>query len=172
MRSRRVTVYEIKVLDFISDDGGYPKAVIDVKCSRGTYIRSIFRDLGEQLGVFGCMSSLERTEYGFLKAEKGVLPDEISNNKIECYTADFILKEHKKIVISEKEEKKYRTGVSFEIKNIEQRVGDNVYDGEIIRVYTTQKRFLATAKIVILNENTARLKTDKFFDCEEVMCFE
>ena len=172
MRSRRVTVYEIKVLDFISDDGGYPKAVIDVKCSRGTYIRSIFRDLGEQLGVFGCMSSLERTEYGFLKADKGVLPDEISNNKIECYTADFILKEHKKIVISEKEEKKYRTGVSFEIKNIEQRVGGNVYDGEIIRVYTTQKRFLATAKIVILNENTARLKTDKFFDCEEVMCFE
>ena len=51
-------------------------------------------------------------------------------------------------------------------------MGDNVYDGEIIRVYTTQKRFLATAKIVILNENTARLKTDKFFDCEEVMCFE
>ena len=73
---------------------------------------------------------------------------------------------------NEKEEKKYRTGVSFEIKNIEQRVGDAVQDGEVLRVYTTQKRFLATAKIVLLNENTVRLKTDKFFDCEEVMCFE
>lgn len=172
MRSRKVTVYEIKVLDFISDNGDYPKAVIDVKCSRGTYIRSIFRDLGEHLGVFGCMSSLERTEYGFLKADKGVLPEDVSNDNAERYTTDFILKDYKKIIINEKEEKKYRTGVSFEIKNIEQRVGDAVQDGEVLRVYTTQKRFLATAKIMLLNENTVRLKTDKFFDCEEVMCFE
>lgn len=172
MRSRKVTVYDITVKDFVVKEGEYPKAVIDVKCSRGTYIRSIFRDLGEYLGVFGCMSALERTEYGFLSARKGVRVEDIGKNTVVCYTPDYILKDYKKIILDKKEEKKYRNGVSFEINNILERVGVDVDDGELLRVYTTDKRFLATSKAQISENHTMKLKTDKFFDCEEVMCFE
>lgn len=172
MRSRKVTVYDITVKDFVVKEGKYPKAVIDVKCSRGTYIRSIFRDLGEYLGVFGCMSALERTEYGFLSAQKGVRVEDIEKNTVVCYTPDYILKDYKKIILDKKEEKKYRNGVSFEINNILERVGVDVDDGELLRVYTTDKRFLATSKAQISENHTMKLKTDKFFDCEEVMCFE
>jgi tRNA pseudouridine55 synthase len=172
MRSRKVTVYEITVKDFVAKEGEYPKAVIDVKCSRGTYIRSIFRDLGEYLGVFGCMSALERTEYGFLSAQKGVRIEDIEKDTVVCYTPDYILRDYKKIILDKKEEKKYRNGVSFDIKNIAERVGADVDNGELLRVYTMDKKFLATAKAEISEDHIMKLKTDKFFDCEEVMCFE
>lgn len=172
MKSRKVTVYEITVKDFMAKEGEYPKAVIDVKCSRGTYIRSIFRDLGEKLAVLGCMSSLERTEYGFLSAQKGVRIEDIAKDTVAYYTPDYILQNYKKIILDKKEEKKYRNGVSFEINNITERVGVDVNNGEILRVYTMDKKFLATAKADISKGHVMKLKTDKFFDCEEVMCFE
>lgn len=173
MKTRRVTIYEISVIDFINSDGEYPEAVIDIKCSRGTYIRSIFRDLGEMLGVYGCMSALERTEYGFLKAAGGVQPIDIADGKsYEFYAADYILKDYKKIVLTEKEEKKYRTGVKFLIKDIEARVGSSIQNGEKLRVYTKNKRFLATAICLFINKDESQLKTESFFDCEEVMSFE
>lgn len=172
MKSRKVTVYELTVKDFMAKEGEYPKAVIDVKCSRGTYIRSIFRDLGEKLGVLGCMSSLERTEYGFMSAQKGVRIEDIAKDTVAYYTPDYILRNYKKIILDKKEEKKYRNGVSFEINNITERVGVDVNNGEILRVYTMDKKFLATAKADISKGHVMKLKTDKFFDCEEVMCFE
>ena len=42
----------------------YPFADIRVKCSKGTYIRSIAHDLGERLGCFGHLSALRRTRSG------------------------------------------------------------------------------------------------------------
>lgn len=42
----------------------YPFAEILVKCSKGTYIRSIAHDLGERLGCFGHLSALRRTRSG------------------------------------------------------------------------------------------------------------
>ncbi len=42
----------------------YPEAVISVKCSKGTYIRSIANDIGERLGCGGHLSSLTRTRSG------------------------------------------------------------------------------------------------------------
>lgn len=175
MRSRKVTVYDIELKSFVKDECRYPKAIIDIKCSRGTYIRSIFRDLGDALGVMGCMSALERTEYGFLKAEKGIKPDSIevlATVDLPYYTADFILKEHKKIVLDAKEEQKYRTGVKFSIADIESRVGGSVIDGEVLRVYTAKRVFLATASVSYDENGKCKLKNDKFFDCGEVMDFE
>lgn len=42
----------------------YPEAVISVKCSKGTYIRSIANDIGDRLGCGGHLSSLTRTRSG------------------------------------------------------------------------------------------------------------
>ena len=42
----------------------YPEAIISVKCSKGTYIRSIANDIGDRLGCGGHLSSLTRTRSG------------------------------------------------------------------------------------------------------------
>lgn len=54
--SRRVTVYDIKLLDF-----ELPYVEIEVSCSCGTYIRSIAYDLGKKLGCGAYLSALKRT---------------------------------------------------------------------------------------------------------------
>jgi len=42
----------------------YPNLLIHVRCSKGTYIRSIAHDLGEQLGTYAHLSELSRTKSG------------------------------------------------------------------------------------------------------------
>lgn len=64
---RRVVVYELKLIDF---DG--KRAEIDVKVSKGTYIRVLADDIGRRLGVFAHLEALRRTEVGSLKIEDAV----------------------------------------------------------------------------------------------------
>ncbi|MCL2352120.1 MAG: tRNA pseudouridine(55) synthase TruB [Firmicutes bacterium] len=67
--ARRVTIYRIGV---VSEDPETNTAVIDVDCSRGTYIRTLFADIGERLGCGGCMGALTRTSVGAYRIEDGV----------------------------------------------------------------------------------------------------
>jgi tRNA pseudouridine55 synthase len=46
-------------------DGTRPSATIRVRCSKGTYIRSLARDLGCALGSGGYLTALRRTASGF-----------------------------------------------------------------------------------------------------------
>ncbi len=41
-----------------------PRVAMRISCSKGTYIRTICHDIGEQLGCFGCMEALRRTQVG------------------------------------------------------------------------------------------------------------
>jgi tRNA pseudouridine55 synthase len=57
--SRPIDVHRIDVLRF-----DYPELVLEITCGTGTYIRSIGRDLGEQLAGGAVMTALERTAVG------------------------------------------------------------------------------------------------------------
>ena len=57
--ARKITIFETELLDFTGEH-----ATFRVRCSKGTYVRSICRDLGEQLGCGGCMDSLRRIRAG------------------------------------------------------------------------------------------------------------
>ena len=59
-----MTVYSNELVDFFKDSDGHTRAVIDVYCSKGTYIRSICNDIGDMLGSGAAMSSLVRTSSG------------------------------------------------------------------------------------------------------------
>ena len=56
---RNVTIHGLELLGW---DPGSGQLELAVRCSAGTYIRSLARDLGEQLGCGGCLASLRRTE--------------------------------------------------------------------------------------------------------------
>ena len=73
--ARTVTVEEFTILDIRRDDGaddgvadtaGFPAIDVDVRvrCSAGTYIRSLARDVGQELGVGGHLTELRRTRSG------------------------------------------------------------------------------------------------------------
>ncbi|MDO5140361.1 MAG: tRNA pseudouridine(55) synthase TruB [Eubacteriales bacterium] len=66
-KTKPVSIYEIRI-----EEISVPHVVFTVKCSQGTYIRSLCRDIGEKLGCGACMSSLLRTQVGDFRAEDAV----------------------------------------------------------------------------------------------------
>jgi tRNA pseudouridine55 synthase len=59
LAERPVIVYSIDLLDF-----AWPLVSVHVECGRGTYIRSMARDIGERLGSTGYLTQLRRTYVG------------------------------------------------------------------------------------------------------------
>ena len=63
---RPVTIHALEVLDQTGPD----RYTLRVRCSKGTYVRTLCHDIGAALGCGGCMSALRRTEaVGFSLAE-------------------------------------------------------------------------------------------------------
>jgi tRNA pseudouridine55 synthase len=57
--ARRITIFELNLLDFDAD-----QITLDVACSKGTYIRSLAEDIGHHLGSCGTVTALRRTVSG------------------------------------------------------------------------------------------------------------
>lgn len=64
---RTVRIDRIDILDF-----NYPTLSLEILCGKGTYIRSLARDLGERLGCSGYVSALRRTRVGPFVPEQAV----------------------------------------------------------------------------------------------------
>ena len=75
----RVTVHEIQVREWVGDT-----LRIEVRCSPGTYIRAIARDLGAALGCGGHLTELRRTRSGAFGLEHAVPGDALDASVREC----------------------------------------------------------------------------------------
>ena len=69
-----VTIYDIALISV-----ELPEIVFEVACSSGTYIRSIARDVGEQLGTGGYLTGLRRTAVGQQSVESALGMDELDD---------------------------------------------------------------------------------------------
>lgn len=70
LKPRTITIHEINLLRF-----EYPEVDVRIHCSKGTYIRSIARDLGEKLGLGGYVLKLRRTSIGNITCDQAVTLD-------------------------------------------------------------------------------------------------
>jgi tRNA pseudouridine55 synthase len=79
--ARPVTVHELLVTDVRRDEAaGFVDVDVSVRCSSGTYVRAIARDLGEELAVGGHLTALRRTAVGpFVLGEARTL-DELADS--------------------------------------------------------------------------------------------
>lgn len=78
---RAVTIYELTLLAF--RPGEIAQVDVDVRCSKGTYIRSIAQDLGEALGVGGHVAALHRTEAGPFNLTHSVTLAQLAEERAE-----------------------------------------------------------------------------------------
>lgn len=68
-KPRDITIYHIDITEFSA-----PRAVIDVRCSKGTYIRTLSEDIAKHMGTFAHLMGLRRTETaGFTIAQTHTL---------------------------------------------------------------------------------------------------
>lgn len=77
---RQVTFHEHEILNF-----ELPRLTLRIKCSKGTYIRSLARDLGEALGSKAYLSGLERTAIGDFLGEDALTPHEMGDQLKEIW---------------------------------------------------------------------------------------
>ena len=71
-QARRVTIHRIETISFAGD-----QAIIDVDCSKGTYIRTLAADIGERLGCGAHLTALRRIKVGELNISQSLTLDAI-----------------------------------------------------------------------------------------------
>jgi|TARA_B110000908_G_scaffold32443_1_gene38705 tRNA pseudouridine55 synthase len=94
-KSRRVTVYDIQLEAFRSGEqtGGNPEVDVYIRCSKGTYVRSIAEDLGLALGCGAHVKMLHRVQAGPFLEQQAVSLDalEVLKQKDEFLSLDNLL---------------------------------------------------------------------------------
>lgn len=74
MKARPIRIDSIEVVDY-----SWPMLEIDIRCAKGTYIRSLARDIGAELEVGGMLASLVRTEVGQFSLDDAVELDDLGD---------------------------------------------------------------------------------------------
>lgn len=119
-KPRKVTVYDISV-----EEINLPYLTMTVKCSKGTYIRTLCREIGEKLGCHGCMASLERIYTGGFTIEEAKTLEEIEKYRDEgrleelIYSVDYFFKDLPRTVIHKESELFAENGNPMMIKEFD-----------------------------------------------------
>ncbi|MBR0277001.1 MAG: tRNA pseudouridine(55) synthase TruB [Clostridia bacterium] len=128
---RKIKIYDIKLLYF---DGVIFK--IDIKCSKGTYIRTLGNDIGEKLGCGAVMTKLVRTQSSIFKIEKAVKLENLTSSNFNNYvTMVDELFDYEKIIVKGEDLKRVLNGNPVTLTGIE--------DGRKYRVYDDNNKFLS-----------------------------
>ena len=153
--SREVNIKKIEILNNYNNK----EIIFYTKCSRGTYIRTICEDIGNDLGTFGYMSYLIRVGVGTFKIENSYsmeyLKDLSRDSLLNIITPiDKAIGHIDQIEVPESLYKKLINGVPLELGNDYLNKIDNIY-----RVYSCNQ-FIGIGKIR-QKENNLYLKMDK-----------
>ncbi len=136
--ARDVTVYSIALLG--RENGDY---ILDVECSKGTYIRTLCHDIGRKLGCGGCMSALRRTRAGAFGLEDAHPLAELiaaaEKGEIDRFLlpVDSLFREYPAVTLDAPAERKCRCGNDFPVK-----LGDG-----LCRVYAGSGEFLMLGRV-------------------------
>lgn len=89
-RPRSVTIHALEILE----QTGEAEFLLRVRCSKGTYVRTLCHDIGQVLGCGGCMSSLRRTMAAGFTLEDAVTLEQVQEQgealllPVDCFFAD------------------------------------------------------------------------------------
>jgi len=132
---REIEIFELTLLEFAGST-----ARLRVKCSKGTYIRTLCKDIGEALGCGGCMAELRRVQAGEYTIEEAVpLAVLLETDNPEQYLrpVDTMFRQYPMVTLSSNQEKRCRNGNSFSM---------NLEPGTY-RAYSKTGEFLMLAKV-------------------------
>lgn len=144
--SREITIYDIKLLGEPSYENNKTKFKFACRVSKGTYIRSLIRDIASTLNTVGIMSNLRRTKQGKFSIEAAFTLDSLNKNNI--IPIKHIL-DIKQVELTSDIEKKVLNGAKI----------NNIYNENEI-LFINNNKEIAIYKI---DENDKLMKIDKMF---------
>ena len=141
-KARRVRIYELEILE-----EALPRVRLRVRCSKGTYIRTLCDDIGADLGCYGCMEALLRTRVGPFALEEACRLEEVASalktgelGKMLC-PIDRLFAEYPAVRVKEGWEKLAYNGNGLKRSMTD---GDReIKDGACVRLYDVGGNFLA-----------------------------
>ena len=147
---REIEIFELECLEFTGTT-----ARLRVRCSKGTYIRTLCKDIGEALGCGGCMAALRRVQAGeYTIAEAIPLMELLEAQNPEKYlrAVDTMFRNYPEVRLTPNQEKRCRNGATFSVK-----LEDGTY-----RAYSQTGEFLMLAKVEVGVMSTIK----SFYDVE------
>lgn len=132
---RPITIHELTLLE-----RGENTLRLRVRCSKGTYIRTLCKDIGEELGCGGCMESLRRTSAGEYTIDEAVpLQTLLDTEEPEKYLrgVDTMFRNYPAVTLTANQETRCRNGNAFSIS-----LAPGTY-----RAYSAGGEFLMLAKV-------------------------
>lgn len=149
-KPRPVTIHELTLLGMEADG-----IRLRVRCSKGTYIRTLCKDIGQALGCGGCMAALRRVSAGEYTIEEAIpLQTLIESSQPEKYlrSVDSMFAAYPRIALTANQEKRCRNGNCFSVP-----LADGTY-----RAYSQTGEFLMLAKV----ESGVMSTVKSFFDVQ------
>ena len=137
--ARQVTIHRIDIVSWQADE-----LVIDVACSKGTYIRTLAEDLGTALGCGAHLSALRRTACGALGLDRAVTIETLAalaeaEREALLLPADSLLAGWPEVRLPDDEAGRFLTGLRRRVL---------LADAPAVRVYAAHPRaFLGSAHI-------------------------
>ena len=151
-KPRRITIFELELLD-----GSGCDYTLRVRCSKGTYVRTLCHDLGQMLGCGACMSSLRRTRAGSFTLGQAITMEQLLEFAKETdpqdllMPADALFAEFPPLIVELGQAEKLRHGAE---------VKDWHFVPGTYRVYSITGEFLLLGKV----ENTVLTTIKSFFE--------
>jgi tRNA pseudouridine55 synthase len=132
---RTIEIYRLDLLTWES-----PRLVFEVECSKGTYVRSLARDLGERLGTVGSLAGLCRLRVGRFELRDSVALEDLEKlsedqRLAQVLPPDVVLRDLPALVLDEAALEHFRHGRPW---------GDAATDGQA-RAYDRQGLFVGLA---------------------------
>lgn len=138
---RPVTIHSINIQSV-----ELPRVTFDVSCSKGTYIRSLCRDIGEKLGCGAVMEKLVRTEVKGFTIEESLTLDAVEKARDDgtlmqhVLTTDKLMPDIPELHISAKGAKLLANGNKLSADSF---VENQIYMDTYVKVYDENGRFVA-----------------------------
>ncbi|MBQ3492333.1 MAG: tRNA pseudouridine(55) synthase TruB [Oscillospiraceae bacterium] len=143
-KPRTVTIHS---LDFLALDGNQVR--LKIHCSKGTYIRTLCKDIGAALGCGGCMAELRRTRAGeYDQAVAVSLETLISAENPEIYlqNVDTLFVNHPAVTLTAKQALRCRNGNAFSIELPEGTYRAYDENGEFLMLAKVESGVMSTVK--------------------------
>lgn len=128
---KEVNIYKLELLNYNEKT---MEVTISCIVSKGTYIRSLIRDIGSSLGTYATMTELNRTKLGIYDINDSYSLSDIENDKYKMLDIKDIYPEDKKIIINDDNLlKKIKNGM----------VLDKFYEGKDKMILDKNKNLIA-----------------------------
>ena len=136
-KARAVTIFALEVVEQVSETD----YILRIRCSKGTYVRTLCHDIGQALGCGGCMFSLRRTmAAGFTLDESVTLEQMQEGGEALLRPTDSLFRDRPDYRLkTEKQEERCRNGNPFFIR-------ENLPEGEY-RIYGREGEFLCLSRL-------------------------